>query len=744
MNHRQLTSLPQAPASEAASLLGIVVNSFCAARRSRPVVVLSLAAMMLGLLGPHAATAQVINYPAGFESAVTSSASGGSGPIWLENASTLSGSSIQLTTMTQQSANNIWYRTPVSVQAFTTTFTWTVTCPASPALCGDGMGFMIMSDPNSTPAGFTYSGYSGGQLSWSQCTGTGNTKCQAINSVLVKFDLYDDQTGSPGANLTGFYSGGTYPQAPNDPQYSMASSGINMQSGHLMRATLTYNGSVLSEAVTDTVTGATYTKSYTGINIPSAVAGNTAYVGFGGGTGGAYATQNLKSWTYTVQSSGQAAPPTFSPGGGTYAESQSATLSSASSGSVICYNATGTPKTNGSNGCASGTLYTGPVSVSSSETMYAVAGGSGYGDSPVESAKYVIQSPGSAQAAPPAFSPAAGTYSASQSVTLSSTSSGTVICYNTTGSPKTNGSSGCASGTPYTGPITVSSSQALYAVAGGTGYTDSSVADANYVIQSSQPGAASAPIINYPSGFNSSSVFSSTGGSGPVWLQGGSLLSGSQIQLSQIGTDHAANNAFYKTPVNVQAFTTTFTFQVVCSGGTANCTSGMGFIIISNPNPSSAGFNYSGFSANQFSWSQCSGVYNPKTGFPSSCVAIHSTLVKFDTYNMVTGASGASLTGFCSGGIYCEPPQNVSYDMAPSGINLTSGHVFSATLTYNGSTLSETLTDTSTGAQYTKTYAGVNIPSLVAGNTAFVGFGAGTGDTATQNAFLNSWTYTVQ
>ena len=54
-----------------------------------------------------------------------------------------------------------------------------------------------------------------------------------INSILVKFDLYDVQTGSPGANLTGFYSGGTYPQAPNNPQYDMSGSGINMESGDL-------------------------------------------------------------------------------------------------------------------------------------------------------------------------------------------------------------------------------------------------------------------------------------------------------------------------------------------------------------------------------------------------------------------------------------------------------------------------------------------------------------------------------
>ncbi len=616
---RQSACHPEALFPSQPGLLGAVKELMDETRRSKAPVILLFAVIVLGLLSPSAADAQIINYPSGFAGS-TSSASGGSGPIWLENASTLSGSSIQLTARTQESASNIWFKTPVNVQAFTTTFTWTATCPTTSAVCGDGMGFMIISDPNATPAGYTYTGDSGGQFSWSQCSGAGNKNCAAINSILVKFDLYNNQTGSEG-NFTGFYSGGEYPQAPNNPQYDMAPSGINMQSGHLMRATLTYNGTALSETVSDTVTGATYTNSYTA-NIPSLVAGNTALVGFGGGTGAATVTQNLQSWTYTVESSGQAAPPTFSPAGGTYSASQSVKLATASSGSVICYNTTGNPKPNGSTGCTSGTLYTGPVTISSSQTLYAVAGGSGYGNSPVASANYVIQSPASAQAAAPKFSPAGGTYPAAQSVKLTSASSESIICYNTVAHPQTNGSNGCTSGTLYTGPITVSSSSGLYAVAGGTGYSDSSVAFASYVIGGAPVSAQ--PLINYPSGFSSTALSSAAGGSGPIWMVN-SVQAGSQIQLTAIGTEHGVANAWFKTPVNIQAFTTTFTFQIECSGGNStNCSNGLGFMIIcactsGNPvysPPGKPGFTYSGYSGNRFSWSQCTGVYSSKTGFP--------------------------------------------------------------------------------------------------------------------------------
>lgn len=87
---------------------------------------------------------------------------------------------------------------------------------------------------------------------------------------------------------------------------------------------------------------------------------------------------------------------------------------------------------------------------------------------------------GNPQAASPSFSPGAGTYIGSQSVTITSSSGGAIICYNTTGSPVTNGTSGCTTGTLYSGPVTVSVNSTLFAVAGGTGFTDSTVASANY------------------------------------------------------------------------------------------------------------------------------------------------------------------------------------------------------------------------------------------------------------------------
>ena len=601
---------------------------FCEAKKGKRLVVALLVVIMLGLLSVRVARGQtVINYPSGFNSAAVSSAAGGSGPIWMVE-STQAGSRIQLTTIgTDHGVANAWYKTPVNIQGFATTFTFEIDCASgSPTNCSSGLGFMIIcactgGNPTYNPPtnpGFTYSGYSGNQFSWSQCSGVYNPQtgfpntCVAINSILIKFDIFNMVTSTFGASLTGFCSDGIYCESPQNASYDMAPSGINLTSGHVFSATLTYDGSNLSETLTDTATGAQYAKTYTGVNLPSLLAGNTAFVGFGGGTGDT-ATESayLNSWTYTAQSAGQAAAPVFSPVAGTYSTSQSVNLSTTSSGTVICYNTTESAATNGATGCNAGTLYTGPVAVPSTETLYAVAGGTGYRDSSTNIATYLIQ----ASVAMPAFSPAAGTYNSAQAVIISDATSNATIYYTTDGTTPT------ASSTRYTAPITVSSTETLEAIAVAPSDSNSAVASAAYNI--------SEPIVATP-------VFSPASGTYllPQLVMISDATPGATIYYTTNGSAPTTSSAVYTGAITVSAPETLKAMAVDAGDGNSAVASSTYLInvpVAATPTftpaagaytsaqsvsiaDATSGANHLLYDQRNYSWHVLRGVYGPDRG----------------------------------------------------------------------------------------------------------------------------------
>ena len=125
-----------------------------------------------------------------------------------------------------------------------------------------------------------------------------------------------------------------------------------------------------------------------------------------------------------------AATPTFSPAPGTYSAAQSVTLLDATAGASIYYTTNGTTPT-----VTPSELYspTTPINVSANTTIEAIAVASGYSNSAVASGTYVIGTP----AATPTFSPAPGTYSAAQSVTLLDATAGASIYYTTNGTTPT-------------------------------------------------------------------------------------------------------------------------------------------------------------------------------------------------------------------------------------------------------------------------------------------------------------------
>jgi hypothetical protein len=174
---------------------------------------------------------------------------------------------------------------------------------------------------------------------------------------------------------------------------------------------------------------------------------------------------------YTISAEVPAAPPTFNPGGGTFNNATSVTMNSITSGATIRYTTDGSTPTE-----TNGTIYSGPVTVGATTTLKAIAYAAGFLDSSVTTATYTLQ------VAPPAFSPPAGTYNGTQSVTITTATTGASIRYTTDGSTPT-----VTTGTLYAGPISVSATTTLKAIAYKTGYTSSSVVSSAYTIN---PGTA--------------------------------------------------------------------------------------------------------------------------------------------------------------------------------------------------------------------------------------------------------------
>jgi hypothetical protein len=179
----------------------------------------------------------------------------------------------------------------------------------------------------------------------------------------------------------------------------------------------------------------------------------------------------------------QAAAPAASVPAGTYSSSQTVSLSSLTVGAAIYYT------TNGSTPTTASTLYTGPISVSSSETVKAISVASGFLNSNVSSVAYVIS--GGITVATPTMSPVAGSYLGIQSVTISTVTAGSTIYYTTDGSTPTTGS------TLYSGPVSVASSETLKALAVHAGDTNSAIASAAYVIGNSPAAVNLATAGNY-------------------------------------------------------------------------------------------------------------------------------------------------------------------------------------------------------------------------------------------------------
>ncbi len=288
----------------------------------------------------------------------------------------------------------------------------------------------------------------------------------------------------------------------------------------------------------------------------------------------------------------------------------------------------------------------------------------------------------------PVISLASGFYATAQTVTISDELDGAEVYYTTDGSLPT------TSSIHYTGPITVAASERITAIAADSGVS-SDFTSAAYAIASGQ---APANVVDFGKGF--------TGARSSLQLNGNTGLDGTRLQLTNGGLSEAGS-AFTDAPVNIQQFTTYFTFQQADA-----IADGLTFTIQNSGATALGGI----------------GGYLGYKGIG------RSVAIKFDLFS--NEGEGTDSTGIYKDG---APPSVPAIDLTGSGINLRSGDAIAVRITYNGTTLLMNLTDTVTGATSVQSFP-INIPAVVGGNTAYVGFTAATGG-LTANQEILSWTY---
>lgn len=199
-------------------------------------------------------------------------------------------------------------------------------------------------------------------------------------------------------------------------------------------------------------------------------------------------------------------------------------------------------------------------------------------------------------------------------------------------------------------------------------------------------------------------------------LNGGAAVNGTLLRMTDaIGQ---LRTAFSTNAVDITRFDTTFEFDVTELSVGATIADGLAFVIQSG----------------------AATLIGTGGGGELAYQAIANSVgVKFDTF-MGGSDPSASCTGLLTGGT-TGMTGGTDLLLPVPAIDFRDANLKRARLQYDGTTLTVTITDMVTAAVKIQTYT-VDIPTLVAGTTARVGFTAATGG---EGAFQDivTWTYTV-
>lgn len=356
--------------------------------------------------------------------------------------------------------------------------TTTLTSSPNPQVVSKLVVFDIAVKPESgdgVPTGLitsTVDGAAGPTLTLSGGAATFSSDALAVGShtIVATYGGDSNYTGSSSASLiqtiSGVSSTATPVFTPVPGTYSTT---------QLVKITDATSGATIYYTTNGTTPTTASTKYTTAITVSATETIKAIAVATG------YTNSSVATATYTISTGATTvATPTFSVVAGTYTVAKNVSVYDSTTGATIYYTL------NGSTPTTSSTKYTGAIAVTNSETIKAIAVKAGDTNSAVASAAYVIET----AVATPTFSVAAGTYTTSKNVSIYDATSGATIYYTLNGTTPTTAS------TKYTGAVAVTKSETIKAIAVKTGYTNSTVASAAYVIET----AAATPTFSVAAG----------------------------------------------------------------------------------------------------------------------------------------------------------------------------------------------------------------------------------------------------
>jgi hypothetical protein len=179
---------------------------------------------------------------------------------------------LNLTSPTNSEATSYFFNTPQSITNFKESFTYT-----DNSINGaDGISVIWQN------AGPSALGGPGGNIGF---TNIGSAAALSMN-------IYSGNAGSA-SGYNGTVTAG-------NPAATPTAGGVNIDSGDPINIVLSYKESdgALTETMTDTVNNNSFTRVWRGVSIQGQVGGTTAYVGFGGSTGGVTAAQSVTNFQF--------------------------------------------------------------------------------------------------------------------------------------------------------------------------------------------------------------------------------------------------------------------------------------------------------------------------------------------------------------------------------------------------------------------------------------------------------------